>query len=490
MSKFLVHSSESELMRLVRKSDYLLLLVFLTTFLISTFLNNVLIVTAVQAALIIKALFFRRDYIGGFKGIVIALFLGAEMAFFIFTILYVFSIFIYKLKTPLIRNNSPVFALFMYSLICFFLNSLSQFLPLNFLLWIMIFFGPFAIFFYGQEARQAGVTIRHAYSLVVLVLFLQCVIIFVTGVLRGGFTPGDWASGTFLDAHKLGFVFLFVLVYLTFTLIELKKLKHAVLTFLLLPFLYLCDAKAVVLSAFFAFFLLCLGSIFNVSLARHLINKLIALYLVIFLFFVLVMVNFSGDKVNEFSDLYLHGELTSSKSQMYIKVWSDMLSEHPLNWIVGVGPGSLASKASNMLSGDVLWKQAGGMASKLPISSSLWTQEYMVGLFTSEVVERITHVSAVLTYPFSGLISIKAELGIVGLLIYVYVIFSIIKSSISGLITPLDKTLIFFGGIFIMSLLFDNYHEQIPMIGLYMLILGFHSGNTYNRKEHENTSGI
>ena len=106
----------------------------------------------------------------------------------------------------------------------------------------------------------------------------------------------------------------------------------------------------------------------------------------------------------------------------------------------------------------------------------------MLGLFDHDVAAMIPHVSAVLAYPFAGFISIKAELGLIGLILYSYVFYRVLTNSLTNKNTVLDKTLIFMGVTLYISLLFDNYHEQIPIIGLYMLILGLNEKKPLQRE--------
>ena len=80
-------------------------------------------------------------------------------------------------------------------------------------------------------------------------------------------------------------------------------------------------------------------------------------------------------------------------------------------------------------------------------------------------------------------ISIKAELGIVGLTLFTYTNYSLLKSSVGTLPTSYDKALVFFGWAFFVALLFDNYHEQIPIAGLYMIFLGLNSKVDFKENE-------
>jgi hypothetical protein len=451
------------------------------TFLI---MHSVLFITIIQVSLIFGALFFNLSSEKKVFYVLAALFLGAEVGLLLFTFSFLLSCLLQRSRVSLDRKFGPVIILFFYSLAIFFINSIFEFLPLNYILWIMVFFGPYAIYYFAIDLSlnfQQGHRVKiFMFSLVIL----QVILLVFQGWIAGSYSPGDWAIGTFLDAHKLGFILSFAMFYFGFKWVSDRKWSYLFYVCLISPFLYMCDAKAVLLSAFLAVILLSLMSLVNAKIASIIFNRVFAFYVAIALLLVLVTFPFTSTLLNtwaDFSDTYLYGDYTSSKYQIYVKVWVDMFHDSPFHWLLGVGPGSLASKASNMLSADILWKPDGGIANLLPVSSSSWTKDYMAGLFGYRVVDKIPYVSAVLVYPFSGFISIKAELGLLGLALYLYVNFYMLKKGIYGRDSSLNKTLALSGVVIFISLLFDNYHEQLPIIGLFFLFLGLNTASTSRR---------
>ena len=467
------------------KYDWLLL--FFVVIACSTYMltTSILLITLLQLLLIAKAFYSRKCHTKSLKEIITALFMGAEVALFLISIVYLTSSIAFRSKTFFLKRNAALLVLTIYSFCVFILSSIHEFLPLNYALWLMIFLGGFTIYLYAQENHQQETSFNNLKFFLFALIAIQFLFLLIQGALVGSYSPGDWALGTFMDAHKLGFVLMFFAIYLSFDFKESPSIQFALLIPVSLIFLYVCDAKAVLLSGILSAALLIILSATNFSIGRRLINRTAAIYsLIILIIFTFIIASFNSyEKVwEDFLDIYAYGTFTSSKYQMYGKVWGQMLHDSPFNWAVGVGPGEMASKASNMLSGDVLWKREGGLASLLPSFSSSWTKTYMLGLFDHDVAAMIPHVSAVLAYPFAGFISIKAELGLIGLILYSYVFYRVLTNSLTNKNTVLDKTLIFMGVTLYISLLFDNYHEQIPIIGLYMLILGLNEKKPLQRE--------
>ena len=444
--------------------------------------GSILIITCFQLFIIVRALFFDISAENRVANVICALFMGAEVGLFMFSSLYVLSCFRNGARSILHKKSIAILVLATYSFCVFLINTLVEFLPVNYALWLMIFFGPYTMYYFALGINLSSPEAKRVKCFLIGLVALQILLLVVQGVFAGGFSPGDWAIGTFLDAHKLGFVFLFGIIYFAFQFLSKRLVRDSIVFFIIAFFLYMCDAKAILLSGFLAGIILSILSVLNAKVARNILNKLFAIYVLLTLTLILISYPFSDTFSNawgEFSDIYIYGTYSSSKYQMYGKVWVDMLYSDPFLWLFGVGPGELASKASNMLSADVLWKKEGGLASLLPVSSSAWTRHYMDGLFGYEVIDRIPHVSAVLVYPFAGFISIKAELGLVGLVIFTYMNFSLLIRGVTGADENLNKTLVLFGFTLMVSLLFDNYHEQIPIAGLYLLLLGLNTKLIY-----------
>jgi len=81
------------------------------------------------------------------------------------------------------------------------------------------------------------------------------------------------------------------------------------------------------------------------------------------------------------------------------------------NSVLGVGPGMLGSRAASAASGDVLYKETKSALAGLLEPAPKPERWAMHGLWDAEVVQGIPDRSALLTMPFSGWGSVRAELG-------------------------------------------------------------------------------
>jgi hypothetical protein len=84
---------------------------------------------------------------------------------------------------------------------------------------------------------------------------------------------------------------------------------------------------------------------------------------------------------------------------------------HRYNSILGVGPGMLGSRAASAASADILYKETEGPFASLLGPAPEPERWAMYGLWDAEVAQEITNKSAILTMPFSGWASLRAELG-------------------------------------------------------------------------------
>lgn len=454
--------------------------ILLGLLLVAAILESKTISSILQIILILKSLSVRHVSIIGVKELLVVAMLGVDTPLIIFPILYFISFVVIR-KGRIGKDYHKSFILIiLYSLVIALISFVNEFLILNTILWVLMFSTPFCFYFYAKEWDQ------FEKEKDVLLLFVECILIVqllcvlyqaVTGV---GFTPSDLISGTAGEAHRLG-VILFTFVFYGFFLLKNTRFRISslLLIFICLAVEYLSDSKAIILSSALACFILLHFSIFSTKYHNVLIefrSSIVSLFLVYFIFVSILFFDKSiFDPVYDFFEPYIHGSMTSSKYKLYVSVWHDMFFDYPFQWFFGTGPGTLASRASNMLSADVLAK-SGEMASLLPISSSYWTREYMDGLYTYEILDNIKWVSAVLTYPFSGFISLKAELGIVGISMYLYVVyrisFPLIKNDDSENVNAFKKGLFVSTMVFLTALLFDNYHGQLALSASIFILIG------------------
>src|ERR1022692_1041111 len=99
----------------------------------------------------------------------------------------------------------------------------------------------------------------------------------------------------------------------------------------------------------------------------------------------------------------------SEKQILLTRVVSGVAQRY--NSILGVGPGMLGSRAASAASADVIYKENAGALASLLGPAPKPERWAMYGLRDAEVVQGVTDKSALLTMPFSGWGSVRAELG-------------------------------------------------------------------------------
>ena len=100
------------------------------------------------------------------------------------------------------------------------------------------------------------------------------------------------------------------------------------------------------------------------------------------------------------------------KAQLVMRTASRMAEGNLQTWI-GHGPGSFASRAATIRASDVLYKK-GEAATFVPPHTGDAYREVAHDLYTSEIALTSSYRSGALTNPFSSVVGIVAEFGIIG----------------------------------------------------------------------------
>lgn len=91
-----------------------------------------------------------------------------------------------------------------------------------------------------------------------------------------------------------------------------------------------------------------------------------------------------------------------------------LLGEGGLTTWIGFGPGSYATRAATIRASDVLYKEGDQLPSFIPPHTGAAYRSVAYDLYTSEFVDAIRYQSGVLTSPFSSIVGIVAEFGVLG----------------------------------------------------------------------------
>lgn len=339
-------------------------------------------------------------------------------------------------------------------------------------------------------------------------ILLEGVIVVIQFLNYSNFKPGDWGKGTTGGTDRMGLLFLlYFLSLVILLLIEKKKkllsffsIKNLALVVIVFSIVYFLDIKT-------TFFSILLGGILFLFLVffKIIINRVkeMSFYkMCIVIFCTLFFLLFMPVLVNRYTSIALKGNYTlysqveryigkssekvSQKFILYNHVYVDMFYDYPLVWTFGTGFGKLGGKASNSLAYDVLHKEYDSkkLPAFIPPYSSQWTKKYMSGLYTKEIVDHIKWVSSMLSMPFAGMITIKAEFGILGLLFWLTIFFYIAYRIFNKSRSFQHMHLRGFGAILaiycialLFLMVFDNWQEtpqfMLPLILFITMMLNY-----------------
>lgn len=308
-------------------------------------------------------------------------------------------------------------------------------------------------------------SIDNIVSLNRLFIFIQFSSTMLIGLKYKTFKPGDSFMGTFSDAHTLGIWSIASLILIICYTVRNKKIYLSdMIGILCLIFMVgLADAKAVVLGAF-------------VGVVMYIIFKYIfpkqyqiAAYMIgiyILLAFALELVSFSPVKdiiKNLSHNIYIYNDDYNFKYRYFYE--TIFLQLRGLRFWIGYGLGQYGSRFANLFAYTVMYRNP-SMINQLIASlfSPHYISEYVqyASLYSDSIVEEIRWRSAILTYPFSSLIAVVGENGVIGVGMLSYLINKYCKNSFL-------KVEVFF---FITICIFDIYLDHINIIAFLLLLAG------------------
>jgi len=416
----------------------------------------------------------------------------------------------YKFKTPALL--ALIFLL--YAFLIYFVVLLTTFNLLSFPFWLMSFGSGLLLFIYYSQFDFIKKDLLNIFNFFIKLIIVQFILVVLQSLRAGSFIPGDYGSGALNDAHKAGFYLLILLIYFLSPLwmkflpyknrsISLKKvLKCSLWIIILALFIWLCAAKSNNAIFFFSviifFIVLGVWVIFRKKLAVNRNYKaLIAggLISIILLSLFPVFFNFYGSHLSksEFTlkdtiEQYTNYEDSNQKYLLYKRVFKDFfVNEGILIFSLGTGPGTFNSRASNSRAYDILYKKHGvRIPGFFPPYSSSYTKEYLGDLYNKDIAMSVGSRLSLLSIPFAGIASLKAELGIIGLILFLLMCYSSIyllsKYLIFAKVEPLIGFILSAWWIFLpFAMVLDNFQEQPQIVfPLYLLTAVGLSINKYN----------
>ncbi len=223
----------------------------------------------------------------------------------------------------------------------------------------------------------------------------------------------DLTTGTAESAHHLGIAMLLLAVLLvSLALAGRRRLLTPLLVAVVFVFL-MTDSKHVILSALPAG-LIYLWVVVRPALTRvwrrRIRVALLALALTVGPWAAVRVADFA---VNGLWRPYVVLATINPKVQLFMRT-GEMMGRNDIATWIGLGPGSFATRAATIRATDVLFKEGNRLPGFIPPYTSPAYRAVAYDLYTSAIVASAQYRSGALTNPFSSLIGIVGEYGVIG----------------------------------------------------------------------------
>jgi len=285
--------------------------------------------------------------------------------------------------------------------------------PLQWLIWLTTMGFPLAMLGMAR-ARIPDAASARLWRFLLFCLGVQIPIGIVDLYRHGEATPGDWFAGTWQDANVLGLWAACALSVAFIRLVVLPRhVEHvpgraqtiagmAALGFLMAFASARIFAGSMICGAGFVIAALWLagGDVSRRSLALRAIALIAAGAAATLL---------AHSWIEENADAFASNWQESGKHALFERIFGEFGGRY--NAVLGVGPGMAGSRAASAASADVLFKEVTGIASSLLGPAPEPERWAMRDLWTAELAASIATKSALITMPFSGWASARAELG-------------------------------------------------------------------------------
>lgn len=226
----------------------------------------------------------------------------------------------------------------------------------------------------------------------------------------------DLTFGTTPSAHHLGTALLLSIVFLLALATSLSRARLIPLILLLSFAFLMTDSKHVILAAVPGALLLAwLVWWPRLSVSGQRRGRFVLLVLTL-VGGPLVAARAADVVVNGVWRPYFALATLNPKLQLYMRS-AELLGRNNLQTWVGYGPGSYATRAATIRATDVLYKEEQELPSFIPPHTGRAYRSVAYDLYTTEFVDAIRFQSGVLSSPFSSVVGIVAEFGLLGTIV-------------------------------------------------------------------------
>lgn len=322
------------------------------------------------------------------------------------------------------------------------------------------------------------------------IFYVQLILVVIQGILQikdiGYVKSGDQYIGSFSNAHMFCAWLIWYGVLILIKDIEcIKKLKQngqyeigmlkgirfweVVLRYIIfLIVFYLTDGKhlwiAIVIGGVYWIMMLFIKRLRSYSIVVLGMIVLIGLYVITNISTMPSIKSYINNNVYEYGR-YIYEKPLNTKFGYFDETLN--VNVKGINFAIGFGPGQYGSRVANLRAYEYMAK-TDGLAIKLSkILTPYVSNEYkaQASKYNEKFVEMIPNMSAVLAYPFSSIIALFAEVGIIGYITY----FLLLNSTITKTNKKVNSLLAI---IFVMLMIFDSYMEITSVVGMFWLTAG------------------
>lgn len=316
-------------------------------------------------------------------------------------------------------------------------------------------------------------------------VLLEAVSVFMSCV-QYGFVPGDSNSGTFGNAHALG-IWSLVVCIVGYDAMKRSESPisrgYLVSFFVAVVFCFLMsDTKAPAICGLLAVFLYCIVVLLGSK--KHAATIAFVLFIVVFSSMVFLLSSPSvknalenNGVLSSFSSTYLYDEELSIKFTYFSGTLNEEVSSGRV--IYGYGLGQYGSRVSNLFGYDYMYRDDNAVNSFIANNfESKMLDEYQryASMYTPQIHQQIGNYSALALYPFSSLMALIAETGILGIIFLAIIIDKARLSRYGGAV------LLFFVGCCVM----DTFFDQVVIVGF---VLAYLANMSENGRVAESSSG-
>lgn len=435
-------------------------------------------------ALLVVLIYFiwKKDYNGFLIGGIYSLCMNSEIVYYGYSILVMILVFSSHRKYnsfSFIKIKKQFLWLIIYLFITYIIQLTYNGSILSLPLFIVTFLSPIAIFFYIGKLRDNVISIPYivnnilyiAIVQVFLAFFLQAIPVGISTILNRA-TYGDRVQGTVGSAPNLAFLLAASILPFLFNIFNKSysfksKVRILALLVIFIAMMFLNDAKTIL-------YALCISLLVSYLLNKFFINKKLTvklsflfLSIIILAFSINIVVGFAIDKYRP----YIYGKYDAKA--LYYQYAFSFKTRPAHEYIIGTGPGTNGSRASNALAYDVMYKKENTVTlpSFIPPKSSSFTRRYLSRLFTKDYAESSGNRSALLGNPFNSICAVFIEFGVMGTALFIAFLVVVIKQIINAGNSVLAKTAFFLLlAIMVTAFLDQTLESQMDMHMMYMLL--------------------